>query len=368
MPKPDSATARALALQFRLEGRLLDVRPYGTGHINDTFLLTTDAPCTYVLQRLSPVAFHRPEQVMDNLTRVTDHLRRSILARGGNPLRETLTPVPTAGGEPYRLDGDGCCWRVFLNVEDTVSYQLPESEDIFREAGRAFGAFQTALMDYPPETLHETIPHFHDTPRRVQALRQAAAADRVGRAAQVQPELDFALARSSRSGALVDGLAAGRLPLRVTHNDTKLNNVLLDKATGRGLCVIDLDTVMPGLSAYDFGDAIRFGASTAEEDEADLSRVHFSLPMYRAWCDGYLGEAGAAMTDAELDSLPVGAWMMTYEVGVRFLTDYLDGDRYFHTAYAEHNLVRARNQFALLADMEAHEQAMADALKPWKKE
>ena len=365
MQQPDIAFARAMAQHFRLEGRLTEVRPYGTGHINDTFLAVTDAPRAYILQRLSPVAFRHPEQVMENVVRVTDHLRARIAGRGGDPQRETLTPVPTLAGKPYLLDDDGCCWRVFLNVEDTVSYQLPDSEAVFREAGRAFGAFQTALMDYPPQTLHETIPHFHDTVRRVEALRQAVAADRVGRAASVGAEIDFALARAGRAGELLLGLREGRLPLRVTHNDTKLDNVLMDRATGRGLCVIDLDTVMPGLSAYDFGDAIRFGANTAVEDEADLSRVHFSMPMYRAWCEGYLSEAGAAMGEAERDSLPLGAWMMTYEVGVRFLTDYLDGDRYFHTAYAEHNLVRARNQFALLNDMEAHRDAMAAAVRQW---
>ena len=368
MQKPVASLAGEMIRHFRLDGTPVRIQPFGTGHINDTFLVVTDTAHRYVLQRISSVAFSHPDELMNNAVLVTAHLRESIIRRGGDPARETLTFLPATDGAYFVRDEGGCVWRVSLCIDNAISYDLPDSEQIFQEAGRAFGAFQAALMDFPPEKLCETIPHFHDTTRRLNALRTTAAADRVQRAASVQEEIDFAFARAGRTGELVDKLADGHLPLRVTHNDTKLNNVLMDKTTGRGMCVLDLDTVMPGLSAYDFGDAIRFGTNTALEDEADLTRVHFSLPMYRAWCRGYLSQVGSVMSREELASLPVGAWMMTYEVGIRFLTDYLDGDRYFHTAYPEHNLVRARNQFALLKDMEANEAAMADALNCWKEE
>lgn len=330
---------------------------YGCGHINDTFL-TRQQGKAYILQRVSPAAFHAPEKVMENIAGVTARLRESILKRGGDPERETLTLLPADDGRLFIKDADGATWRLTLFIDGAAVYQRAESEAVFREAGRAFGEFLHDLADYPAETLHETIPHFHDTPSRVEALREAVRTDAAGRLAQVGAEVDFALSRASRAGELTDALARGELPLRVTHNDTKLNNVLLDAETGRALCVIDLDTVMPGLCAYDFGDAIRFGANTADEDEKELDKVRFSLPMYRAYLSGYVSAAGGMLTAAELASLPVGAWMMTYECGTRFLTDFLNGDIYFHTAYPTHNLTRARNQFALLADMERHAEEM----------
>ena len=352
---------------YELAGGVTGAEPFGSGHINDTFRVTTGAGQEYVLQRLSPAAFKQPEAVMENVHGVLAHLQRKVIAGGGDPLREVLTLVETADGHCCVMDESGC-WRMYLLIGDTVSYDLPENEEIFREAGRAFGAFQTALADYPAQTLTETIPRFHDTVNRTENLARAIEADAAGRAQEVEAEIAFARARFERAGALLAGVAEGRLPLRVTHNDTKLNNVLVDRATGKALCVIDLDTVMPGLSAYDFGDAIRFGANTALEDEADLSKVRFSMDMFRAWSEGYLGAAGDAMGAEEIRSLPLGAWMMTYEVGVRFLTDYLQGDVYFHTAYPGHNLVRARNQFALLADMERHEAEMLAFVEKWIKE
>lgn len=355
---------------YDLEGEIVSFAPYGDGHINDTYRVTTrrdGCECHYILQHLSPVAFHEPEQVMDNVSCVTAYLKESIARRGGDPDRETLDIIPLRDGKAYLLTDNGC-WRMYRFITDSVTYQLPDSTDIFREAGRAFGMFLRDLGDYPASTLHETIPHFHDTVRRVTALEAAVSGDAAGRAAQVTEEIAFVRERAAKAGRLVNALADHTLPLRVTHNDTKLNNVLMDRATRKALCVIDLDTVMPGLCAYDFGDAIRFGANTAAEDEADLSLVHFSLPMFRAYCEGYLGEAGHMMTREEILSLPVGAWMMTYECGVRFLTDYLNGDVYFHTAYLEHNLVRARDQFALLKDMEKQAEAMDSIVREWIKE
>ena len=348
---------------FQTEGQAQTIRPFGSGHINDTFLVTCEgAKNQYILQRVSSACFPKPVEVMENVRGVTEHLRRIIVATDGDPERETLTLLPAKDGSCWYVDADGDCWRVYLNIADTRTYQLPENEQVFQEAGAAFGKFQMMLVDYPAETLHETIPHFHDTVSRVAALRQAMAEDRAGRLASVSAETAFALARAEKAGTLVAQQQAGELPLRVTHNDTKLNNVLMDAATGKGVCVIDLDTVMPGLCAYDFGDAIRFGANTAAEDEADTSKIHFSLPMFRAYARGYLAAAGKALTPAEIRSLPLGAWMMTYEVGIRFLTDYLNGDVYFKVAYPEHNLVRARNQLALLADMEKNEEAMAQVV------
>lgn len=348
---------------YALDSAIASARPYGDGHINDTFRVETEGGGQYILQRLSPAAFKEPEKVMQNVGRVTAFLREAIIRRDGDPARETLQIIPMADGREYLLAEDGC-WRMYGFIRDTKTYQQAESEEVFRESGRAFGRFMRDLADYPADTLHETIPRFHDTPDRLKALQEAIAADAAGRAEKVQAEIAFALERSSRAGMLVD---AG-LPLRVTHNDTKLNNVLMNAADGKALCVVDLDTVMPGLCAYDFGDAIRFGANTAAEDEQDRSKIHFSLTMFRAYAEGYLGEAGGMLTPAEIESLPLGAWMMTYECGMRFLTDYLNGDTYFHTAYPQHNLVRARDQFALLADMEKQEEAMHSIVREYIKE
>ncbi|MBE5803807.1 MAG: aminoglycoside phosphotransferase family protein [Clostridiales bacterium] len=342
---------------YALEGAVTSVRPYGDGHINYTFLVETGAGGAYILQRLSPAAFNAPEKVMENVSRVTAYLRGVIARRGGDPSRETLEIIPLADGREYLLTDEGC-WRMYRFIAGARSYQQAENEAVFREAGRGFGRFMRDLAQYPAVTLHETIPRFHDTENRLTAFRAAAARDTSGRADGVRQEIAFVLERGHRAGTLV---SAG-LPLRVTHNDTKLNNVLMDEQ-GRALCVIDLDTVMPGLCAYDFGDSIRSGANTAAEDEADLSRVHFSLPMFRAYAEGYLGETGDMLTGAEIDSLPLGAWMMTYECGMRFLMDYLNGDTYYHTTYPTHNLTRARNQFALLVEMERQEAAMLEIVR-----
>lgn len=370
MRQDTAEKAWAILGLYDLGGEITALSPYGDGHINDTYRVCVQKDGEakqYVLQRLSPVAFPEPEKVMENVAQVTAFLRESIARRGGDPARETLSLIPMRDGRTY-LSEEGGCWRVYSFIATSVTYQLPDSEEVFREAGRAFGMFLRDLGDYPAATLNETIPHFHDTVSRVEALREAIRLNRAGRAGQVEREIQFALERAGDAGKLLAGLEGGALPLRVTHNDTKLNNVLMDAATRKALCVIDLDTVMPGLCAYDFGDAIRFGANTALEDEKDLSKVRFSLPMFKAFAEGYLGEAGSMMGKEEILSLPLGAWMMTYECGIRFLTDYLNGDIYFHTAYPEHNLVRARNQFALLSDMEKNRDGMNAIVYEWIKE
>ena len=339
---------------------------YGGGHINRTFRLTTPRG-DVLLQKVLSAVFPQPERVMANVAEVTAWLRRSIAARGGDPARETMEIIPLADGRLFLPDEDGL-WRMYRFVGGSETWQQAGTPERFAEAGRGFGRFLRDLADFPAASLHETIPAFHHTPRRLEAFRQAVAEDRAGRAGEVAWEIDAFIRRSERTGALVDALERGELPLRVTHNDTKLNNVLMDAATQRALCVVDLDTVMPGLCAYDFGDAIRFGANTAAEDERDLSRVKFSMPMFEAFLGGYLGEAGDMLTPAEIRSLPLGAWMMTCECGMRFLTDYLNGDVYFRTAYPTHNLVRARNQLALLTDMERCEARMRAAAERWIKE
>lgn len=330
----------------------LEVMP--GGHINDTFL----AGGQWVLQRINHFVFPHPEHIMENMVGVTQYLRERVTARGGDPDREILQVVPTTGNTPIYCDEQGNFWRCTRNIPGAVSYETPDSPAMLREAGRAFGDFQAMLNGYPADSLHEIIPDFHNTPVRIRQLEDAAAADSQGRLAQVQAEMDFALSRREHAGLLTRLLAEGKLPLRVTHNDTKMSNILFDQATNRAVCVIDLDTVMPGLTAYDFGDSIRAGASTAAEDETDLSKVRFDLDLYRAYTQGFLSAAGEALTSTELDTLPDGAWTMTYEVGIRFLADYLNGDVYFRTSHPQQNLDRARNQFHLVKQMEAQREEM----------
>lgn len=332
---------------------------YGAGHINDTFAVwAADHSRRWILQRINTDTFTDPAGLMENVTGVTSYLRREILARGGDPDRETLNVVPTREGKPYYTDCEGGAWRAYLFVEGTVCLQKVENERDFYTAAETFGNFQNQLAGYPAATLHETIARFHDTPNRYANFEKALAADVMGRAREIGPEIAFIRAREADCHVLTDQLAAGVLPLRVTHNDTKLNNVLIDQATGKGICVIDLDTVMPGLSAYDFGDSIRFGANDCAEDEPDQSKVHFSLHLYEVFARGYLAAAGSAMTEAERRSLPWGAKLMTLECGIRFLTDYLEGDHYFKISRPAQNLDRARTQFTLVEGMEREFDAM----------
>lgn len=324
------------------------------GHINDTFL----SGGKWVLQRINHFVFPHPEHIMENMVGVTQYLREKIVARGGDPDRELLQVVPTTGNTPIYCDEQGNYWRCTRYIGGAASYETPDSPAMLKEAGKAFGDFQAMLSGYPADTLHEIIPDFHNTPVRIRQLEDAAAADPQGRLAQVQAEMDFALSRREHAGLLTSLLAQGKLPLRVTHNDTKMSNILFDQATNHAVCVIDLDTVMPGLTAYDFGDSIRAGASTAAEDETDLSKVKFDLALFQAYTQGFLSAAGGALTSTELDTLADGAWTMTYEVGVRFLADYINGDVYFRTSRPQQNLDRARNQFHLVKQMEEHREEM----------
>ena len=351
------STAFQFAAPVTITGR------YGSGHINDTFLAVTEDGTKYIVQRINTEIFTDPKGLMENICGVTAYLRKQIIAKGGNPERETLNVVPTTDGGNYYTDGEGGAWRVFTFVTDTICLDKVESEEDFCTVGATFGAFMNQLADYPAATLHETIARFHDTPNRYANFEKALAADVMGRAKDIQPEIDFIHAHEADCHHLVDLLAKGDLPLRVTHNDTKLNNVLLDKETGKGICVIDLDTIMPGLSAYDFGDSIRFGANDCDEDEPDQSKVHFSLHLFEVFAKGYLGAAGSVMPQLEKECLPWGAKLMTLECGMRFLTDYLEGDHYFATHRDGQNLDRARTQFTLVKGMEAEWDGMMEVIR-----
>lgn len=331
------------------------------GHINDTFAADASTG-RFILQHINRHVFPNPEHIMENVASVTEFLRRKIAANGGDPDRETLTVHKTADGKNFFLDETGEYWRCVSFVAGATAYETAQSIDMLREAGRAFGSFQSMLSDYPADSLHEIIPNFHNTPERFRQLRRAMEKDAAGRRKDVEPELAFALLREQRCGLLTGLLAEGKLPLRVTHNDTKMSNVLIDDITGRAVCVIDLDTVMPGLTAFDFGDSIRAGASTAAEDETDLSKVRFDLAQFEAYTQGFLSAAGNALTETELATLPDGAILMTFEVGIRFLADYLNGDVYFRVSHPRQNLDRARNQFRLVEEMERQREAMSQII------
>ena len=330
---------------FRLDAKPVSCEPYGCGHINVTYLAVMESSRRYILQKINNNTFRDVAGLMENITAVTEFLR----TKTDDP-RSVLTLVKTHDSASY-LHAQDAYWRVYDFVEGTICLQLPETDEDFYQCAVGFGTFQQLLTDFPAAKLHETIPNFHNTPDRYRALLETLERDPMHRAAQVQPEIEFALARQAEMSAIQNALTAGELPLRVTHNDTKLNNVLLDAKTRKALCVIDLDTVMPGSSLYDFGDSIRFGAATAAEDEKDLSKMEMSLDRFRVFTRGYV-RACPGLTAKELELLPMGAKTMTMECGVRFLTDYLDGDHYFAVHREGQNLDRARTQFKLVADME----------------
>lgn len=341
------------AEQF-LPGRELKlVEPFGDGHINGTYRVLLDDDSCYVLQRINHNVFRKPFEVMANAVGVTSYLRARFARENSSRRRETLHFMSNAENAAYCwVDPDGSYWRMYHYVDNVVSHSIVTSAAELKKSGEAFGEFMSDLADYPAATLYETIPHFHDTVDRYRNLEKAIAEAPAERLEAARDDIAFYLSRKEFASRLVDELAAGRLPLRVTHNDTKLNNVLLDQETGEPVCVIDLDTVMPGLAAYDFGDSVRFGCNPAAEDEPDLSKVNFSLELYRAYAEGYLSKAGSALTERELWSLPVGAKMMTLECGSRFLADYLAGDTYFKISRPGQNLDRCRTQAKLVADME----------------
>jgi len=343
-----------IASQFQFDGQAQSIEPFGNGHINDTFLIVCadgDKLNKYILQRLNTHIFPNYAGLMNNVFMVTEFMKKIVLSQGGDVNRETLSLVPTKDNNIFFVDGHDC-WRSYLYIDNTIAYQIVDDASIFADSGRAFGKFIARLDDFDATKLCEVIPNFHNTVDRFNNLLNAISANKSGRKDMAKDEIEFALSHQDFCSIIVDSLAKGEIPLRVTHNDTKLNNVIIDATSGKALCVIDLDTIMPGSLLYDFGDSVRFGCSTALEDEQDLSKVDFDINLYDAYCQGFLDGIGDKITAKEVDMLHIGSMMMTLECGMRFLTDFLDGDTYFKTQYPEHNLVRCRTQFKLVSKME----------------
>lgn len=355
---------REAVAQFCFEGRYLGDQPRGNGHINDTYLLTFEAgegkTKRYILQRMNTDIFTKPAELMENIAGVTSYLREKILADGGDPERETLNIVPAKDKKAYFVDAQGDYWRAYHFIEHASSFEQVEKPEDFYQSALAFGNFQRQLADYPAATLHETIPGFHDTKARFAVFEEAVKNDVCGRAASVEKEIAFVLEREEITGVFGDLLAKKEIPLRVTHNDTKLNNIMMDDQTRKGICIIDLDTVMPGLAMNDFGDSIRFGASTALEDEPDLEKVWCDLNLFEVYTRGFIEGCGGRLTPREIELLPMGAKVMTFECGMRFLTDYLQGDTYFKIHRPGQNLDRCRTQFKLVRDMEQKWETMRE--------
>lgn len=346
-----------IAELFAFDGKVVNAEPFGSGHINETLLLTTDKGSQFILQKINTHVFPNPQELMENIFRVTEFLKKRLTEAGRDPRREALSFVKTLDGNLY-LPAKKCAWRAYRFHDELIALNTCRNANDFYESGKAFGRFQALLDNYPADTLYETIPDFHNTPFRYAQLHEAIKNDAAGRLVLVKKEVEFALAREKDASIIMDLQEKEILPLRVTHNDAKLNNVLLDPETGEGVCVIDLDTIMPGQAIFDFGDSIRFGASTAAEDEKDLSKVKLDLDLFDAYTKGFLEGCNNVLTDVEKDLLPTGAWMMTLECGIRFLADYLNGDTYFKIHYPEQNLDRARTQLKLVQEMEQKQDQM----------
>ncbi|MEG1848627.1 MAG: aminoglycoside phosphotransferase family protein [Lachnospiraceae bacterium] len=349
---------------FQFGGKVIDQSPFGNGHINDTFALIIQqedgSTKRVILQRMNHEIFKQPVELMENILNVTSYLKKQIIAKGGDPERETLNVIQDKQGLPYYKDSDGNYWRSYIFIEGATCYDIVEKPEDFYNSALAFGNFQRLLADYPANTLHETIKGFHDTKARFARFKQVVAEDKMGRAASVQEEIQFVLNREDVANVLGQMQTAGELPIRVTHNDTKLNNIMIDNKTGKAICVIDLDTVMPGLAVNDFGDSIRFGASTGLEDEPDLNKIWCDMDLFDLYTKGFIEGCNGSLTQTELKMLPMGAKVMTFECGMRFLTDYLEGDVYFRIHRENHNLDRTRTQFKLVADMESKWGQMAE--------
>ena len=352
---------------FCIDGAFIRSEPYGNGHINDTFAvyfdngrigepyaenLTREPFKRVILQRINQFVFKEPEKLMENVEKVTSFLKKKIILNGGDFLRETLNLIPAAGDKSYYLDRDGNYWRVYLFIEDSESYETVSSGNQMYLSGRAFGNFQKLLADFPAETLHESIPNFHHTPKRCEAFIKSLNENVFDRAKNIAAEIEFVKNRQKDTEILQSLIESGEIPLRVTHNDTKINNIMFDNETGLPVCVVDLDTIMPGSMLFDFGDSVRFGANPAAEDETDLSIVNFNLEYYEEFKKGFTEELGGDMNEKEKEMLPMSARLITLECGIRFLTDYLNGDIYYKTHRPSQNLDRARTQFKLVADME----------------
>ena len=357
-----------IADKFDLVGEPISITECTTGHINSTYFIDCSSEQglnRYVLQIVNTSIFKNPDHVMQNILHITKHLENKLITSGGDSERGTLHVVFAKDGNYAYVDQEGQFWRAYRFVENATCYQAVESEEMFTKVGKAFGNFQRQLADFDASLLYETIPNFHNTEDRLQQLVTAIENNAAQRRDSVRDEITFVLQRQDACSYINQRIEDGRIPLRVTHNDTKLNNIMLDNETGEGICVIDLDTVMPGSVLADFGDSIRFGASSAAEDETDLDKVFVRLEMFDAFAKGFIEGLDHSLTEQEILSLPMGAYILTLETGIRFLTDYLNGDTYFRTAYAQHNLDRARNQFKLVLDMESKMEQMNEIIKKY---
>jgi len=361
---------KELVKHFQFEGEYIYEEPFGCGHINDTFAVYYKMkfvhPHRYILQKINHRIFKKPEMLMQNIENVTSHIRKKVIENHGDIAREVLTIIKTKNNKNFYIDEKGNYWRAYIFIDDATCFQIVEKPELFYKSAKAFGKFQKLLNDFPVQILFESIPNFHNTEKRYVAFIEALDKNIFKRAESAKEEIDFALKRQADASVLVKLLKEKKLPLRVTHNDTKLNNVMIDNVTGEGVCVIDLDTVMPGLSLYDYGDSIRFGASTATEDEKDLSKVLMDLNLFELYTKGYLEEAGKSLTKTEIEYLPFATKIMTFECGIRFLTDYLNGDTYFKIHREGHNLDRCRTQFKLVADMEQKMEQMKEIVRKYR--
>jgi hypothetical protein len=354
---------------FQIDGELIEARPHGSGHINDTYLglyKTRHGPKRFVHQRINHNVFKQPEKLMENIERVTSYARQRIIEAGGDPERGTLTLVPAQDGKSFYKTAGGDYWRTYVFIHGARTYEIVEDLRHVYSAAKAFGNFQKLLDSLPGERLHETIPGFHHTHRRFEAFRQAVEKDAANRAKTVRSEIDFYLQREAIASLVVGRLENGLLPERITHNDTKLNNVLIDNHTGEGVCVIDLDTMMPGSALYDFGDLVRMGTATAAEDEVDLSKVGVDLNMFNWLARGYLDAARDFLTTQEGDLLVFAGQLITFEQGIRFLSDYLNGDTYYKIHHPEHNLERTRTQLKMLLEMETKQDEMEAIIRRYR--
>ena len=348
-------TIKHILPRFCFEGKYVDVNEQTSGNVNNTYCLTYNQNgkiVYYTLQHINSYVFKDPYAVMRNIEQVTAHIKNTLIANGVDPHRRVLELVPTRDGQMLYVDPNGGFWRAYVFISEATPYNMPQKPVHVFETGRAFGEFQKLLSSFPAENLTETIPNFHNTPRRFYTFVASVAEDKAGRVRQVEDEIEFMFDHRKLMKSIVSKLESGELQPRVTHNDTKINNVLIDDATDKAICVIDLDTVMPGSSLYDYGDAIRFCANTAAEDEPDVSKISLDMEKFRLFTEGFLSEVKGFLPDSEVRLLPLGALVITCELAMRFLTDYIDGDLYFKVSYPEHNLVRARAQIALLKDME----------------
>lgn len=346
---------QTILAEFGIDGKIDSFKAMTEGHINSAFMVSIinsgRQTEKFTVQKVNINIFRDPKLLMDNIVAVTAHIGRKLAESGSDPSRGTLNFRKAKSGEYFQMI-DGECWRIYDFIDDVHTISKASTTDEFALAAKGFANFQMMLADFDGSTLGETIPDFHNTPKRIDALKAAIMADKAGRASRVKKEIEFALSLEEFAGSAMTMLKNGELPLRVTHNDTKINNLLFDNKTNDPICVIDLDTVMPGLAMNDFGDAIRTGAAKTAEDSTDLRGTELDIDLYNSYLDAYLAVCGQSLTDREIETLPLGAKLMTFECGVRFLTDHLDGDNYFRIDYPDHNLDRAKNQFKLLESME----------------